>query len=316
MPDAEWLTLITSLPTDEPATRMRVLRTLESLGAAVLRDGVFLMPARDADRQSLERLSDYVNRNGGSAYVLQVANSTAAQAESFRALFDRSARYEALVKTVTSLKVGFGVTDPSALSRVLHKQRNEFEMISALDFFPSDARQRAEKVLGEAEAAVRKLLFPAGTPASLKPGDRLLGRTWATRKPLWADRLACAWLIRRFVDPEATMLWLDKKQDCPKDAIGYAFAGAHFANSATRVTFEEMLGRLNLAKNVSLANIGAIVHYLEVRDALVPEAAGVETLLQGASRRATTEDEMLRETEKTFDLLFEAYEDVGPRSAS
>jgi len=73
------------------------------------------------------------------------------------------------------------------------------------------------------------------------------------------------------------------------------------------VTFEVMLQHFGLATNSALAKIGAIVHYLEARDAPVPEAAGVQTLLQGASRRATTDDELLAEAEKTFDLLYEAY---------
>jgi len=68
-----------------------------------------------------------------------------------------------------------------------------------------------------------------------------------------------------------------------------------------------MLRQFGLAKNVALAKIGGIVHFLEVRDAPVPEAAGVQTLLQGAARRSGSDDELLAEVEKTFDLLYEAY---------
>jgi hypothetical protein len=151
------------------------------------------------------------------------------------------------------------------------------------------------------------LLFPAQTPATLKAKESLQRRNWVTRKPLWADRLACAWLIRRFVDPEATLAWLEKGDALPANAIGFGFEGAHFSNSGTRVTYEDMLARLDLAKNAALARIGSIVHFLEVRGTPVPEALGVQTLLQGAVRRATGEEELLAEAEKTFDLLYEAY---------
>lgn len=289
---------------------MRVLRTLEALGAAVMREGVYLLPDTQAARQGLAHLAEYIAKNGGAAQVLQAAALTAAQLRELRGLFDRSARYAELIKVVESLRIGFGVADPSALARVLAKQRRELEAIAALDFFPSEARSRAERVLAEAEAQVRRLLFPqqaAGAPAS--PGaEPLLGRVWATRAPLWADRLASAWLVRRFVDPEASVRWLEKGEPCPAGAIGFAFDGAPFANSATRVTFEELLAHFALEKNAALARIGAIVHFLEVRGAAVPEAAGVQTLLQGALRRATTNDELLAEAEKTFDLLYEAYE--------
>jgi hypothetical protein len=302
-----WLVLIASLPTEDPAARMRMLRTLESLGAAVMREGAYLLPDAPGSRVGLEHLAEYIAKGAGVAQVVQVVPLSEAQQNSFRSLFDRSSRYTELIKIVDSLKIGFGIADPSAIARVLHKQRRELDAISALDFFPSEVQGRARDTLVEAEAAVRKLLFPAQTQEQGGPQEPLLRRVWATRRPPWADRLACAWLIRRFVDPEGSMLWLDKAQACPSNAVGFAFEGARFGNSASQVTFEVMLQRLGLAKNAALARIGAIVHYLEVREAPVPEAAGVQTLLQGAARRSSNEDELLAEAEKTFDLLYEAY---------
>jgi hypothetical protein len=302
-----WLLTIAQLPTDDPAARMRVLRTLESLGAAVMRDGVYLLPDTPANRQSRDALTDYIAKVGGSANMLHVDATSPAQHEAFMRLFDRSARYENLIKTVESLRIGFGHSDPSAISRVVHKQRREFESIAALDFFPSAARERAQAALGAADAEVKKLLFPTQAHASLAPGETLLARTWASRRPPWADRLACAWLIRRFVDPEATLVWLEKSEAAPAGAIAFGFEGAHFSNSETRVTYEEMLAKLDLAKNPALAKIGTIVRFLEIRGTPVAEAAGVQTLLQGAQRRSANEAELLAEAEKTFDLLYEAY---------
>jgi hypothetical protein len=308
-----WLVTVAQLPLEDPAARMRVLRTLESLGAAFMREGVYLLPDTPANRQALEALVEYVGKSAGTAQVMQAGALSPAQQASFTRLFDRSARYEELTKTVESLRVGFGHSDPSAISRVLHKQRREFESITALDFFPAAARARAQQALADVEAAVRKLLFSAQSQAALGPGEMLLRRTWATRKPLWADRLACAWLIRRFVDPEATLLWLEKGQEAPATALGFGFDGAHFANSEARVSYEEMLHRLDLGKNPALTKIGSIVHFLEIRGAPVPEAAGVQTLLQGALRRSLNEQELLGEAEKTFDLLYEAYYEPARR---
>ena len=220
-----WLVLVASLPTEDPAARMRMLRTLESLGAAVMREGAYLLPDTAATRQGLEHLADYIGKGAGSAQVLQVLPLSDAQQTAFRKLFDRSARYAELIKNVDSLKVGFGISDPSAIARVLNKQRREFEAISALDFFPSEVQERAKGSLAAAEASVHKLLFPARTAAGGggKPDEPLQRRVWATRRPPWADRLACAWLIRRFVDPEGSILWLDKAQACPGNAVGFGF---------------------------------------------------------------------------------------------
>ncbi|HET7197122.1 MAG TPA: chromate resistance protein ChrB domain-containing protein [Burkholderiales bacterium] len=304
-----WLVLVAQLPIEDPAARMRVLRTLESLGAAVIREGAFLLPDTPAGRQSLEALVDYVGKSTGSAQLLHVKAASPEQDESFVRLFDRSARYDELVKTVKSLRVGFGHSDPSAISRVLAKQRREFENIAALDFFPGEPRSRAEQALREADAAVKKLFYAAQSQAELARGEKLFARIWATRKPVWADRLACAWLIRRFIDPEAKLVWLEKGEAAPSGALGYAYDGAHFAANEVRVSYEEMLRRLSLAANPALVKIGGIVHSLEMRGEAVPEAAGVQTLLQGAQRRSSGEAELLAEAEKTFDLLYDAYYD-------
>ncbi len=303
-----WLLVVATLPTDDPAARMRVMRTFEALGAAIMRDGVFLLPETATNRQAVERLVEYINSNAGNARAVRAAPLDEAQIGAFRQLFDRSARYEDLTKTVESLRVGFGLADPSAISRVLHKQRREFEAIGLLDFFPTPAREKAKEALAAAEAEVRELMFPTQSVPTEKTSEKFLGRKWATRRPLWADRLACAWLVRRFVDPEATMVWLEKVQEAPADAVTFSFDGARFSNSGSRITFEEMLSQLDMERNAALAKIGGIVRVLEVREgARVPEAAGVQTLLQGAVRRSASDDELLREAEKTFDLLYEAY---------
>src|SRR5258708_24969434 len=222
-----WLVTITQLPTEDPAARMRVLRTLESLGAAVTREGAYLLPDPATNRQALEALTEYIVKSTGTAQVLQASATAPAQHEPLQRLFDRSARYDALIKTVESLRVGCGQADPRAIARVLHKQHRELEAIAALDFFPTEARSRAEHALAEADAAVKKLLFTS-SQTRLGAGERLLRRAWATRKPPWADRLARAWLIRRLLDPEAPLARLGKNHGRPTGARGVSFDGAPF----------------------------------------------------------------------------------------
>jgi len=308
-PDSKWLVYVASFSTDDPAARMRVLRTLESLGCAVLREGVYVLPDNRVNRQGLQRLSEHMARINGSAHVLHVTHSDAEQGQTFRSLFDRTGKYQELIKAVEGLRAGYGISEPSAIARVLNKQRREFDAISALDFFTSPVREKAEQVLRETEAEVRKKMFPDAPKAGgvTQTGRYYFKRVWATRKPLWADRLASAWLIRRFIDPEATLLWLDKGQECPSTAVGFGFEGATFSNSKDKVTFQELLASFSLDKNETLARIGTLVHFLDTGGALVAEAAGVDTLLQGARRRSNSDEELFAESEKTFDLLYEAY---------
>ena len=307
---AHWLAYVTNLPTEDAAARMRILRTLESLGCAVMREGVFLLPDTPAARQGLASLGEHIARSNGAAYLLSVNSLDAAQAQQFLGLFDRTHKYQDLIRTVEGLKAGFGISDPVSIMRLLNQHKREYQAISTLDFFPSEWRERAARALAETEQAVHALMFPEAQkksgPADTS-GRQFFQRVWATRKPLWADQLASAWLIRRFIDPEATLQWLDKNQQCPKSALGYAFAGATFCNTRDKVSFEEILASFRLDGNPALARIGKLIHALNAGDTMVAEAAGVQMLLQGALRRADSEDRLFAETEMTFDMLYEAY---------
>jgi hypothetical protein len=253
-----------------------------------------------------------MSRINGSAHILQATNFDAEQGQAFRSLFDRGKKYEELIKAVKGLRAGFGISEPSAIARVLNKQRREFEAISALDFFDSPVKKQAAEVLRDTEDEVRKKMFPDSPKSGrlTQTGRYYFKRLWASRKPLLADRLASAWLIRRFIDPEASLMWMEKTQQCPSTAVGFGFEGATFFNSKDKVTFQELLAKFSLDNNETLTRIGALVHYLDTGGSPVAEAAGVETLIEGARRRCNSDEELFAESEKTFDLLYEAYFDV------
>src|SRR5207245_11563222 len=99
-------------------------RTLESMGCAVLREGVYLLPDSQANRLGLRRLSEHMSRMSGSAHILQATNLDAQQGQAFRSLFHRAGKYPELIKAVEGLSAGFGISEPSAIARVLNKQRD------------------------------------------------------------------------------------------------------------------------------------------------------------------------------------------------
>jgi hypothetical protein len=111
-------------------------------------------------------------------------------------------------------------------------------------------------------------------------------------------------------------MWLDKTQKCPPTAVGFGFEGATFTNSNDNVTFQQLLASFGLDRNETLVRIGTLVHFLDTGGTPIAEAAGVETLLQGARRRSNSEEELLSESEKTFDLLYEAYFEAPARGVS
>ena len=136
-----------------------------------------------------------------------------------------------------------------------------------------------------------------------------VGRVWATRQRPWVDRLACAWLIRRFIDPTARILWLAHVTDCPPDAVGFDFDGAAFSHTAGSVSFEVMVTSFGLSPNPTsaLARLGLLVHGLDAGGVQPPEAAGVAAVLAGLSRALPDDDALLASASTVFDGLLSSF---------
>lgn len=313
-----WLVLVLSLPTRNATARMRVWRGLKALGCGVLRDGVYLLPDFPGAAPALQAQAQQVRRSGGgTAHLIKVAVSDPQQHAAFTALFDRTAAYAAIVAQLRDLSAQRRGSSHASRTREFARLRRRFADISARDFFPGPARAQVEAALADAESALARALSPdepqpvAGTIKPLRRGD-YAARVWATRKRPWVDRLASAWLIKRFIDRGARFMWLGRPRDCPPRAVGFDFDGADFTHIGNRVTFEVLAASFSLARDAALARIGAIVHYLDAGGIPAAEAEGLKTILQGARNRVTNDDRLLVEAQKIFDNLYAAFRQRGP----
>jgi hypothetical protein len=306
-----WLVFIMSQPGKSTTPRIRLWRLLKGLGAAVLRDGVYLLPYRETLQQALEEQVQGVQTLGGAAYVLAVEPITASDAH-FQALFDRSEEYAALLTTVSQLRATLTATTEAPARRVLQQVRREYEALVAIDYFPGPAQAHTTQAMAEAEAAVTRHFAP-DEPQPLHTGIRHLERTayrdklWATRQRVWVDRVASAWLIRRFIDSNARFLWLATPQDCPADAIGFDFDGAAFTHTGHRVTFEVFVASFDLETDQALARLGVLVHALDVGGVPVSEAAGFEAILTGVRASYADDDQVLAAMLPVLDALYAAF---------
>ena len=321
-----WLELVTSLPTENATERMRVWRALKTTGAVVLRDGVYVLPDRPDLEEVLAGLAGEIAEAGGSAHVLRVEARDAGQGETLRDLFDRTRDYADLAREIAGVRMAASTQDAAALRRQMRTLRRQFEALAAVDFFPAEAKAQVESALGEAEAAVEEILEPGEPRAEKGPIPRLdralyRKRVWATRKAPWVDRLACAWLIKRHVDPAASFVWLEKPADLPKNAVGFDFDGAQFTHIDTRVTFEVMLRSFALDGDAALLKLAEVVHYLDVGGLPVSDAPGIGTTLAGARNRSRDDDHLpqvaissirMRRTQGRFPM---SRRDAGPRGS-
>ncbi len=295
-----FLALFITLSTKQSAGRMRVWRALRSLGSATLRDGVYLLPESPQHLAALTEIADDVRSVQGTAEIFLLDGRDDLQHGQLVALFDRSADYANLLNKVSAAEIGD--------AKVVRTLRREFSGLSAIDFFPGESRRQTEAALAALESAA------TDEPSNISGKIRRLAsadfkaRTWATRKHLWVDRMASAWLVRRFVDREATFLWLDDPKRCPKKALGFDFDGATFTHVDGRVTFEVLAASFGLASDPAIARISTIVHYLDVGGVPVAEAAGIEAVLAGARAAAPNDDKLLIEASRLFDNLYKNYQ--------
>jgi hypothetical protein len=299
-----WLTLILGLPTANATERMRAWRALKSSGAAVLRDGAYMLPDTGACREALASVERDILAINGTAYVLPVVDPNG---ERFIKLFDRSDDYSKLSDEIEACRAQLNAENALSSTKQIRKLRKAYDQLTNIDYFPSKTKQQIDSALHELETAVSRALS-SDEPHScdqlittLSIGD-YQGRLWATRKRPWVDRLACAWLIRRFIDPQAQILWLNSPQDCPVAALGFDFDEATFSHVGNRVTFETLQASFEI-QVPGLSRIAALVHYLDVGGTQPIEAAGIERVLAGLRETISHDDHLLAAASAIFDGL-------------
>jgi hypothetical protein len=299
---------------------MRIWRALKSLGCVALRDGAYLLPAGPGRTEALRERGDECISEGGSAWLMSVVPSSADEAASYRQLFDRSEQYAELRAAWKRSHRTLSSLPPAELARLKRRLQRDIDAVRSIDFFPSESGVEAEAAWLEFGKRIDTFLSPdepheaSGRVPRLDAG-KYRGRTWATRRRLWVDRVASAWLIRRFIDHEATFRWLAKPSECPKSALGFDFDGATFTHVGDRVTFQTLLASFGLAGDPALVRLGSMVHTLDVGGEQIPEATGFEAVMAGARERLADDDALLAEMSNVLDSLYAHFEREAQRGA-
>jgi len=303
--------LVLSLPARNSTLRMRAWRALKEAGCGVLRDGLYVLPA-EGEGGALEKIESAIRADGGFAMRVELRPKTAGQLEQIRGLFDRSTEHGALVQQIEAAKRSLERLGSRKAQTALRRVERAFEKTSRIDFFPGEAKAQAAAALAALQQRYREA-YAGGEP---RPSQRKLrsrsagrysGRTWTTRANLWVDRLASAWLIKRFIDREARFAWFERPSQRAKGAIGFDFDGAEFTHVKNRVTYEVLMESFGLEGDAALAQIGAAVHFLDVGGIPVADAKGLETMLRGIKEKAKGDNALLAEATRIFDLLYSAY---------
>ncbi len=308
-----WSVLFLTLPTQPSAVRLRVWRALKTLGCGSMRDGVYVLP--DSKKALFEPLATEVRSHGGQASVLELSASDEAQRAEILALFDRTEAYGQWRVQAQTLAASLPELSETEARRRARAVSETLQALLRIDYYPGAAAEQAPAELD----ALRQDLdarFSHGEPVAQAPHGiprldprRFQGKRWATRARPWVDRLACAWLIRRFIDTQARFIWLADpagSTPAPRSALGFDYDGARFTHIGARVSFEVLAVSFGLDADLRVQRIARAVHFLDIGGIPAPEAAGLEAVLAGLREVHADDDELALAAAVVFDALHAA----------
>ena len=311
MPDAAgWLLLIHQLPPRPLYLRAQVRRRLVQAGAIPLKNSVYVLPDTPECLEDLQWIGQEAVAAGGEASVSRATFlGTPTDAELKRRFVDdAAARFAPVKQALTDHLAALRrrKTAPPAGSDILRFQRM-VDTAMKTDFFGSEAGTEVQTLM----TAIKNMLKESGEAKARRGqsnGD-LKGRVWVTRRDPHIDRLATAWLIRRFVDPAARFRFVDSAGGpVLKGERSFDMVGADFTHEGEQCSFETMTARLGL-KEPALRQIAEIVHDLDLKDGKFgrPDAAGIQRLVDGLSAAHPDSGARVQAALPIFDTLFASF---------
>lgn len=309
----KWLLLVHKLPPQPNALRVKIWRRLYQVGAVAIKQSVYVLPYSDQSREDLNWILKEILAGGGEGSVLEARFLEGLTDAQVRDLF-QTAREEAYTKIILEARLFLealsssrdnglneeALSDQARISRLKRK----WEEVAAIDFFLSPGRETAASLLRDLERQV-------SGGVSLKSTQKievsnLKGSLWVTRRNLFVDRIACGWLIRRFIDPQATFKFISGTACTPKpgERCFDLFEG-DFTHEGDLCTFEVMIRRLGF-QDPALAALAEIVHDIDLKDSRFGrlEVEGVRALLTGLVTSIQDDARRLEEGERVFDNLY------------
>lgn len=312
---SEWLTFMHHVGKGSAYLRVKVWRELRAIGALQVRNSAWMLPSNSAACTTLVRLLRTVEASGGSAVVAEsrlVAGMTDGQLiAAFQAARDRD--YFDLIGDLPVVKPGARPTSVrrAEIAAAIGRARRRLQELQTIDYFAAPAREAAAAAI----SALEHRLIPAAVPAPRRPGlADLRDRVWVTRANVHVDRMACAWLIRRFLDPQARFRFVPGlSYRARKNEVRFDMADAEFTHEGDRCSFEVLhayCGRVDDA----LRTIAEIVHTLDVADDKFerPEASGLGNILAGIVAAHRDDAARIERAGAVFDDLYASFRHPAP----
>lgn len=315
MPDSPWLLLIHQIPPKPDYLRVKIGRRLQRLGAVPVKKSVYALPDRPQSLEDFQWVRAEIIDGGGDASICRAGFVDGLSDDQIIALFRgaRDADYAALAAAARELRASLRRRDPDADRRSVHPEddvarlKTRFAAIVAIDYFRASGRAMAEEALRTVSEAVSPNARQ-DNPLGMTDAAAVRGRTWVTRSGIFVDRIASAWLIRRFIDRDARFRFVDPAAYRPVPGeLRFDMFEGEFTHEGERCTFETLLHRFRIDDR-ALHAIGEIVHDIDLKDEKFgrDEAPGIERLLAGVAAAHPDDDARLERGALLFDDLYAA----------
>jgi hypothetical protein len=288
MPEDEpttWLLLIHQVPNSPAYLRVKMWRRLQKIGAVAVKNAVYVLPRTDQSSEDFHWVAREILEAGGDASVCEATFIEGITTNELIELFGaaRDSDYRELMEDIKDLREELRTAEKadeawaSGMVGRVSRLRQRLTEIQTIDFFSAPGGKQAETLVSEMEAKVRTAPI---RKAQQRPGS-YAGRTWVTRKGVHVDRIASAWLIRRFVDPNPRFKFVAAKGYRPEpDELRFDMFDAEFTHEGDLCTFEVLLERLNIGDN-ALRRIAEIIHDIDLKESRFgrPETAGIALIV-------------------------------------
>jgi hypothetical protein len=296
---APWLMLMFTLSAKQASQRVEVWRRLKKYGALPLRTSAYLLPNTPENLERFEWLAASIRKQNGQASVAQIHSMDDLPSEKLQELFvtARSREYDALIVDLKKV-ARKRKHEPGEIARF----RRRLLEIAAIDFFNSPMRSRAEALLESIDSIAENKAIPASKGKSKK---EYLDRVWVTRPRPGIDRVSSAWLIRRFIDPNAQFAFANDPRRQP-DAIPFdMFQAGGFGHRGDDCTFETLRKEFAI-RDSKVEAIAEIIHDADLSDEKFgrTEALGLDRVLIGWAQQGVFDDELLRRGMELIEGLY------------
>jgi hypothetical protein len=289
----EWLLLIHQIPAKPAYFRAKIWRRLQQLGAIAIKQSVYAMPRQEQTLEDLTWIVKEIADGGGEATMIEARFLEGLNDQQVIGLFQAARRndYTKIIVEAQALQDDrFGQTGESAPDELLgirsrlEKLRKQFAEVVRIDFFKTPKQLQAAAVLSDLETTlIEHRTMEQTVPKRSVEIAKLTGKVWVTRKNVHADRIACAWLVRRYADPAAHFKFVDNGRYSPgPNEIRFDMTEAEYTHLMNKCSFEVMVERFGLSEP-ALIQVTKIIHDIDLKESAfgLPETAGILALLGG-----------------------------------